>query len=383
MDIIIVSSYVPRECGIATYTHNLYSSLIKNKKENINVKIIALVEDNNKHKYKYSKEVIALIRKNNKADYKKAGDIINKKADIVLIQHEFGLYGGEDGNYVINFIEKINKSVFTYLHTIPIAKNAYNRSDRTITLKKIYKYSEKVIIPARIVLNKIKKEYKLQGDKLEIIRHGTPNVPYISQKKAKEYLGINQNHRIISSIGLMSRHKGIDLVVRALPKIIEKHKNAFYYIIGEIHPIKREVVEEYFKKTFELARTLGVEKNIVRIDKYLSKKELIKYFQVSDIYLTPYDVPEQVSSGTLAYAMACGRCIVSTPYIYARELIGDNKRGFLIDYNNPEDIARKVNYILNNPKKQKIIEEKAYEFGQSTSWDKIAKSHLELILHSN
>ena len=373
INIIVISSYPPRECGVATYTRNL-CNIFEYYNRDLNISIISPLEKGDKTKY--SAKVVNFIEKDRSGSYKEIASYINDlNPSLVFLQHEFGLFGGQDGVFILQLLRNLKIPVVTYLHTIPLLSKSNNKKNKIEVVKKIFEISQKIIVPAKIVLEELVTEYNFSRDKLDFIKHGTPNVEYISQVEAKKILGLKYK-RIISSIGLINLHKGIDLIIEALPEIISQNQDVVYYIIGQAHPKRKKEVDNYLKKIKKRVKNLGLEKNVKRIDKYLDEKELIKYFQASDIYLTPYNVPEQVSSGTLAYAFACGRCTISTPYIYAKELIGNNERGLLVNYNDPKDIAEKVNYILNNPKEQKIIEKKAYKFGRKTIWENIAKKHL-------
>lgn len=370
IDIIVISSYPPRECGVATYTQNL-CNILEYYNHELKISIISPLEkeDNNK----YPDKVINFIERDKIKSYKEIANHINKiNPDLVFLQHEFGLFGGQDGKNILQLLKNLQVPVITYLHTIPLWTKSKNRENRIKILRKIFQTSRKIIVPAKLIDQNI-----FSKSKIEYINHGTPKIEKINQTKAKKILGI-KDKKIISSIGLINLHKGIDLIINALPRIISKNKEVIYYIIGRVHPKKEAEVNIYLNKINTKIKNLGIEKNVKRINRYLTEEELIQYFQATDVYLTPYNVPEQVSSGTLAYAFACGRCVVSTPYIYAKELIGNNERGLLVNYNDSRDIAKKVNYILANPKKQQDIENKAYKFGRSTNWENIAKKHFKI-----
>ena len=375
INIIVISSYPPRECGVATYTRDLCDAF-KQYNYNLETSIISPLEEGDR--VQYPTKVVNFIEKDNLDSYKEIANYINNlNPDLVFLQHEFGLFGGQDGALILQLLRKIKVPIVTYLHTIPLLLEFKGRKNRMRIVKEIFEISQKVIVPAKIILEKLIVEYNFSKNKLEFINHGTSEVEYRSQIKAKKDLKI-KDKKIISSIGLINLHKGIDLIIEALPEIIKQNQDVVYYIVGQVHPKKKKEVNAYLRKIDERVKSLRLEKNVKRIDEYLKKKELIKYFQASDIYLTPYNVPEQVSSGTLAYAFACGRCVVSTPYIYAQELIGNNERGFLVNYNDPKDISEKVNFILENPEKRRKIENKAYKFGQETRWNKIAQKHINI-----
>lgn len=375
LNIVMISTYPPKECGIATYAQNLFQAL---KKTDPDLRIIVLAIDELDKKRKYSEEARQFIKKEAVASYEKAAEYINNSgANIVYLQHEFGIFGGFDGTLILNLLEKLKIPVVVSLHTVPITKNSKRREMRLKLLKDILRHCKRAILTTKLAKETLTKEAGISGRKVRVIYHGTPDVKYVGQKKAKEDLGL-EGKKVLSTIGLINTHKGVDLAVEALPEIIKKHKDVIYLIAGSMHSSKRKEVEEYLKKAMDKAKELKVEKYIKRIDKYFTEEELIKYFQASDIYLTVYDGAAQVSSGTLAYAFACGRCIVSTPYIYAKEMIGKGERGFLVKFNDSKSVAEKVNYILDHPKIQKEMEKKVYEFGRRTVWSVVAKQHFEI-----
>ena len=372
-NIIMISTYPPKECGIATYAKNLFLALNKVNPK-VNISILAIDELKNK----YSQEVKRIIEKEKINSYCEAANYINNsEANLVYIQHEFGIFGKHDGKLLIQLLKNLKVPIVMSLHTVPITKEAKRRKSRIELFKKFSKYCRKIILTTSLAKKTLIAEIGISKNRLKVIYHGTPQVKYITQNKIKDKLKLN-NKKVLSSIGLINSNKGINLVVEALPDIIKEHKDVVYLIVGTIHPVKKKEVDEYLKKVTIRARELKVDRYIKRIDEYLTEKELISYFQVSDIYLTPYKGATQVSSGTLAYAIACGRCVVSTPYIYAQEMIGNNLRGFLVNFNDPKGIAKKINYILDHPNIQKEIEKKAYKFGQKTTWKKIAEQHLKI-----
>ncbi len=375
MNIILLSSYPPRECGIATYAFNLRKALQKACPE---LKVLVLAVDEKGKKRRYDDEVKYSIKEETVKSYKKAAEYVNESgADVVCLQHEFGIYGGFDGTLVLDMMKEIKVPIITSLHTVPITKSAKRRDTRMEILREIIKYSKRVLLTTELAKECLKKEAGAPDRKLKMILHGTPDVKFVDPEEKKKKLGL-ENKKIISTIGMINPNKGIDLIIEALPKIVKKHKDMVYLIAGGIHPKDRKKVAKYLNKLMKKAKKLGVAKYIKRVDKYFSEKELTDHFQATDIFLTPYPTLEQVSSGTLAYAVACGTCIVSTPYIYAKELIGKNERGFLIKFGEADDLSEKINYILDHPKKQKEFEKKTYRFGRRMIWSTVAKKHFEI-----
>ncbi len=375
MNIVLVSSYPPRECGIATYATHLLSALKKNLPE---LKILVLAVEEKGKLRDYPDFVKYVIRDETVESYKKAAEYINSSgANLVCMQHEFGIYGGFDGTMVLEMMKRIKVPIVTSLHTVPITKKAKRRDTRLAILKEIIKYSKRVLLTTEYAKECLKKESGAPDRKLKVILHGTPDVKLIDPNVAKKRVGL-EGKKVISTIGMINPHKGIEKMVEVLPEIVKKHKDVVYLIAGAVHPKDKRNVDAYLATVFFRAKELGVFSHIKRVDKYFTEEELMAYFQASDIFTTIYDVPEQVSSGTLAYAIACGRCVVSTPYIYARELIGEDVRGFLVKFGDLPGIAEKINYILDHPLVQREMEKKIYEFGRRTTWEAIAKKHFEI-----
>lgn len=375
LNIVMISTFPPKECGVATYARNLFDAL---KKEYKDLKIIVLAVDEMESEKKYPIEVKQIIKKENVAAYEKAADYINNSgANLVYLQHEFGIYGGFDGILILKLLEKLKVPVVVSLHAVPITKKAKRRTSRIKILKDILKHSKRVILTTNFAEKILLKEAGLPERKVRVIFHGTPDVQFEDQKSAKKNLKL-ENKKVLSTIGMISNQKGIDTMVEALPSIIKKHKNVVYLIVGKIHSAVRRETEVYLRKVMARAKDLKVDRNILRVDQYLSEEKFISYFKASDVVLTLNKIPEQVSSGTLAYAIACGRCVVSTPYIYAKELIGENARGFLVKFGDLSGIARKINYVLDHPLVQKEMEKKIYEFGRKTTWPVVAKQHFEV-----
>lgn len=375
MNIILLSSYPPRECGIATYAKNLHEAL---KKACPELRILVLAVEDKQKRRDYPDVVKHIVRDESVESYQKAAEYVNESgANLVCMQHEFGIYGGFDGTLAIEMMKKIKAPIVTTLHTVPITKKAKRRDARLGILKEIIKYSKRVLLTTEYAKECLKKESGAPDRKLKVILHGTPDVKLIDPNEAKKKVGL-EGKKVISTIGMINPHKGIEKIVEVLPAIVKKHKNVVYLIAGEVHPRKKKEIDAYLAKIYARAKELGVYKHIKRVDKYFTEDELVTYFQASDIFMTIYDVPEQVSSGTLAYAIACGRCVVSTPYIYAKELIGEDVRGFLVKFGDLPAIASKVNYILDNPLVQQEMEKKIYEFGRRTTWEAVAKKHFEI-----
>lgn len=306
-------------------------------------------------------------------DYVLMAEVLNQSAvNVVNVQHEFGIFGGEFGNYICAFLKKLKKPVSTTLHTVlpnfePEAKEVF---DKIVDLSS-----------ALIVLNNttrsLVKNYGVSDRKIRLIPHGCPDIPLVPTAKVKPMLGL-QNRVVMSSFGLLSRGKGIEYVIDALPDIIKRAPSLVYYILGVTHPqVKVTDGEAYRNLLMRKTKDLGLKDHVRFLNRFLSKNELINYLQATDVYITPYLSPNQVSSGTLSYALGAGKAIVSTPYLHAKEALGEG-RGLFIDFKDSASIADKVTRIIEDRTLRESLEQRAYSYSREFTWPIVAKKYLAL-----
>jgi len=368
---IYISSYVPRKCGIATYTSDLTRAidLINPYCES---KIIALIRPEDK--INHPPEVKFKINQYEIDSYIKAAHYINKsRTDIVVLEHEFGLYGGEFGKYIIKLIELIKKPLIITAHTIPDdSNNGYG-----LVLKDVIKFADKVIVMMPESLEKLVKRYDYPKEKIDIIPHGVPDIPLEPNYKYKKKKRL-EDKVILGNINLLSAVKGLEYTIEALKKIKKKLNNVLYLIIGQTHPIVLEAEGQKYKNFLkEKIKHYNLQENVKFINKYMSLKELVVWLRIIDIYITPYLNPQQSTSGALAYAIGAGKLCISTPYLYAKEVLAEG-RGIIVPFRNSQAIADAVIDICKNPQRKLEIEKKAHEFGRLMTWYNVALQHLEL-----
>lgn len=368
---IYISSYVPRKCGIATYTSDLTRAidLINPYCES---KIIALIRPEDK--IDYPPEVKFKINQYKIDSYIKAADYINKsKADIVVLEHEFGLYGGEFGEYIIKLIELIKKPLIITAHTIP--DNSNERYG--LVLKDVIKFADKVIVMMPESLQKLVKKYNYPKENIEIIPHGVPDIPLEPNAKYKKKKGL-ESRIILGNINLLSSVKGLEYIIEALKEIKEHFYNVLYLIIGQTHPVVLQTEGEKYRHFLrEKIIQYNLQENVRFINRYMSLKELVVWLKIIDIYITPYLDPQQPASGALAYAIGAGKICISTPYLYAKEVLAEG-RGIIVPFRNSQAIADAVIDICENPQKKLKIEMKTYKFGRLMTWYNVAMQHLQL-----
>lgn len=370
-NLAFLSTYPPRECGIATFTQDLVNELKKIKL--INFSGIVAISDN---KYNYCDDVIFELEQFNRDSYIKLAKRLNKSdIDLLIIEHEYGIYGGEDGEYLLDLIDNLEIPFVTTLHTVLSNPNEKQLS----ILKELGEKSIKVITMAKNTVPLLKKIYGIEENKIDVIPHGVPNIPVLPKENLKKKYGYT-GRKIISTFGLINPGKGIEYGIEAIAKVKQKYQDVLYLILGQTHPnIKKEYGEEYRHKLEELVDKLGINDNVKFVDKYLTKKEIIEYLELSDIYMTPYLGREQAVSGTLAYAAGLGKVIISTPYKYAEEILSEG-RGLLADFRDSDSLARCIEYVFENPEKRKLIEIEIKKLGRSMMWNNIAYRYVIMIL---
>lgn len=375
-----VSTFLPRECGIATYTDNLISA-IKSAGIDFDYKIIAL---SNK-KYIYSKKVKFVINQESDADYINAAEFINKSdIDVVSLQHEFNIFGGFNGGKLLLLLKNLKKPVVMTMHTVPIYQEKPFKiipkrgKSRTKLLEAMLPYIKGITVMSEMAKDYIKKKFQYKGD-IAVIPHGAPQIlanKISAYQKEKQNLGFSKDDFVISTFGLISPQKGLEYVVRALPEIVKKYPNVNikYLIAGKIHPNKPK---QYLDDLKIIAKKNGVEKNLLMDSRYLSYDEIYRYLANTDIYITPYFRREQASSGTLSYAIAAGCCIVSTPYIFAYDLIKTKKIGELVKFKDTKSIITIITKLIKNRPLINKYKKLTYNYSQNIIWPKIAKNYID------
>lgn len=365
-----LSTYPPRECGLATFTEDLINEI--DKIGTVQSSVIAVhngeVYDDPQVKYK--------ISQHQRADYFRAALWINTHMDLLVIEHEYGIFGGECGDYILDLARNLQIPFIITTHTV-----LQNPSQQQwMVLKTLGRLSTGVVAMAENSIPILAKVYGIEPDKVTVIPHGVPCLPVKPREQLKFEHNLTGQH-VISSFGLLSPAKGLEYGIRAVAQVVPNNHNLVYLILGKTHPsVKKAMGESYRQNLMDLAESLGVQDNVRFIDKYLTKEEVMTYLNLSDIYMTPYLSKEQAVSGTLAYAVGCGRVIVSTPYQYAREMLGDG-RGMLTEFSDVDSLASCVNYILENPRHKKHMEMKTLKLGQTMTWANVAGRYAQLFIN--
>lgn len=375
--VAFVASYPPRQCGIATYTSDLLRSVKslycqKGYLESPDyLQVIAL--NNTEEDYpSYSQEVSFTINTQISGEYRRAAEFLNHSpVDVVSLQHEFGLFNGENGENVLHLLDTLNKPVVTTLHTVLVepTKGQLN------TLKKICDQSSRVVVLAEKAMTLLQDVYQIPQEKIVMLHHGTPDLPFLDPAYFKEQFQA-EGKKILLTFGLLGPNKGIEYVLEALPEVVRQFPDLVYFVLGATHPeILRRYGEEYRNSLEEIVKKHNLQKNVIFYNQYVTIERLLQFLKATDIYINPYVNKEQIVSGTLAYALACGKTVISTPYWYAEELLADN-RGCLVPFRDSSAITLALNKLLSNETERNKMRKSAYQFGRRMIWNEVAKIYV-------
>ena len=369
--IAYVGTYPPKECGIATFTLDVVNSTDLSGWRSI----VFAVDDAAPEEPHPDSKVVYTIEKENKADYIRAAKLMEKyRVSLLSVQHEYGIYGGDHGDYVLDLIKAVTVPVAVTLHTVlPNPSEAQRR-----ILKEMEKHVACFVVMAHKAVELLVDVYGIAASKIRFIPHGAPNAPYHADKASKEKLGL-QGRRVLSTFGLISPNKGIEDAIAAMPEIVAKEPTATYLVLGQTHPvIKRKEGEWYRESLVKQVEDLGLTDNVKFVDKYLTLHELLDYLLATDVYITPYYAnPHQITSGTLAYAMVTGKVIVSTPYLYAEELLAEG-RGFLYPFRDSAKMSEIIGRLLTDDALFEATRRKAYEYGRMMTWQSVGIQYTKL-----
>lgn len=367
-------NFPPRECGIATFTEDLITSMNKRFNPKLRSEVAAINDEEGIYNYN-RKKVIFQVNKEDIEDFINTARKINETEEIkmVCIQHEFGIFGGNYGSYLIPFLEKLNKPVAITFHSVLPNPDPQRKK----IVRQIASKVSAIIVMAKSAIEILHNDYGIEKEKIHVVYHGIPNVRYSSQEFFKEKLNLQKNI-VISTFGLLSRGKGIEYMIEAMPELVKKYPNLLYIIIGETHPVVRgREGESYRQELMKRVKELGLTKNVKFYNKYLGIKEIIDYLLASDIYLCTNLERNQIVSGTLSYAMGCGRCVISTPSIYAEEIL-ENGRGILVKLKDSKSYAEEIDKILSNNELRSEIEKSAYSFTRQMTWLNVSAKYLDI-----
>jgi glycosyltransferase involved in cell wall biosynthesis len=373
LDVVYVGTFVPKACGIATFANDLSMSIAQEMGDKP-YRVVAITD--RAGGYDYPPEVTFEIRKNVIRDYARAAEYINgSSAQIVSLQHEFGIFGGDAGKYLSVLLSHLKKPVITTLHTI--LENP--PSDYREAMEEVINCSQRLVTMSQKGARMLEEIYGVPQDKISIIHHGVPDVPFVDSNFYKEQFNV-EGLTVLLTFGLIGPNKGIETALEALPYVVEKHPNTVYIILGATHPEVKKIYGEQYRLSLERkAIDLKIADNVVFQNRFVDLQELTEYMSCCDVYLTPYLAKEQITSGTLAYAVGMGKAVVSTPYWYAEELLSDS-RGVLVDFSDVNGMANALNDLIGDSLQRNRIRKSAYEYGRTMVWREVGRQYVEMFL---
>lgn len=371
--IAVIGNYLPRQCGIATFTTDLSQSLARELLIEENLVNIAM--DDILQGYNYPPQVKFRIRQDVREDYFWAADYLNaNQYEAAILQHEFGIFGGEDGSHIINMIKFLKMPVITTLHTV--LDNPTEGQFRVI--KELAKYSDRLIVMNKKAIEILTDVYDIDEKQIIYIPHGIPDSAFERPGLHNDLFDLGDRD-VILTFGLLSPGKGIESMIKAMPSIVQKHPNTVYVILGQTHPhILEHYGDSYRDGLNRLVKELGMENHVVFHNQFVKIEMLVQYIQTAKVYAIPYLNKQQITSGTLAYAVGMGTPVVSTPFWHAEELLAEG-RGILVPFNDSEEMAKEINYLLSHNHEREVMRFKGYQHGRSMVWREVAKKHLHLI----
>jgi glycosyltransferase involved in cell wall biosynthesis len=373
--VAFIGNSLPRRCGIATFTTDLEQA-ISNSRPNVETCIVAM--NDHGQTYDYPKSVAFQIKDDVIDDYVRAAAFLNAgEFDVVCLQHEFGIFGGEAGAHILELLSRLRMPVITTLHTVLAKPGAAQRA----VMERLVEASTKIVVMANKGREMLRSVYGVPDDKIEVIAHGIPDFPFVEPDAAKAKLGFS-NRAVILTFGLLSPSKGIEVMIDAMPSILERRADAVYVVLGATHPnLVRDQGEAYRESLMKRVRDLGGEDHVVFLDQFVDQATLLEFISMCDVYVTPYLNEAQMTSGTLAYSFGLGKPVVSTPYWHALELLDDGC-GVIVPFGNAAAIGKEIARLLTDRPRRQAMRERAYAISRSMTWERTAERYVAAFEHS-
>lgn len=368
--VAFIGNYLPRQCGIATFTTDLCESVAGAYPETA---CIALPVNDVESGYAYPPRVRFELAEKDIVSYRRAADFLNiNNVDVICLQHEYGIFGGRAGSHILTLLRELRMPIVTTLHTVLRDPNP----DQRRVLEEIASLSDRLVVMSSRAAEFLQEIYRTPAEKIDLIPHGIPDVPFVDPAFYKDRFGV-EGRTVLLTFGLLSANKGIENVIAALPDVLARHPNVVYIILGATHPhVKRHEGETYRMSLERLAREKGVAGHVIFFNRFVTLEELVEFIGAADIYITPYLNREQIASGTLAYTVGAGKAVISTPYWYAEELLAE-ERGVLVPFRDPSALAKQINRLLDDETARHAMRKRAYLFGREMIWSRVAERYLE------
>jgi glycosyltransferase involved in cell wall biosynthesis len=374
--IAVIGNHLPRQCGIATFTTDLCDAIAS---EYWAVGVLVAAVNDSQSGYAFPARVRFQITQDDLLSYKAAAGFLNSgNVDLVCLQHEYGIYGGKAGSYVLELLQHLAMPVVTTLHTVLREPDLNQR----IVMQQIAALSDRLIVMSEYSSRVLQGVFGVPSEKIDLIPHGIPDLPFVEPDVYKESLAI-AGKSVLLTFGLLSPNKGFESVIRALPRILSWHRDVVYVIAGATHPqVRAREGDRYLLQLQALAREVRVEQEVIFLNRFHSPQEMASLVGSADIYITPYCHEAQAVSGTLAYALGAGKAIISTPYWHAAELL-DGGRGALVPFEDPDAIAAAAIELLDNDAARQAMRKSAYIYGRQMVWNRVAQSYMRTFVRAS
>ncbi len=366
--VAVLGNHLPRQCGIATFTTHLADALAATLPD-VDAFVVAMNDAGRRHAY--PAQVRFEIAEGDLASYRRAADFLNvTDVDVLSLQHEYGIFGGKAGAHVLALLRDLRMPIVTTLHTVLSSPSPSQRA----VMDELAQLSDRLVVMSTHGADLLERVHGIERDRIDLIPHGIPRVP--ADPSSKDRLGVD-GKRVLLTFGLLSRDKGIEYVIEALPAILAVNPDTVYIVLGATHPHVIEHEGEAYRLMLEArGQQLGVADSLIFHNRFVSQAELVEFLSATDIYITPYLQPGQITSGTLAYSVGAGKAVISTPYIYARELL-DEGRGVLVPWRDPQAIAKEVIALFGDDERRQAMCARAAAYGADMTWPAVARQHVE------
>jgi len=370
--IAFVSDYVPRRCGIATFTHDLCEAVASQAGAGQEVSVLAM--NDVPEGYPYPDRVRFEVRQSVQADYRMAAEFLNiSQVSVVCLQHEYGIFGGTCGSHILALLRRLRRPLVTTLHTVLKSPNPQQH----VVLREIGRLSDRLVVMTDLAHTMLHDVYDVPTEKIVTIPHGIPDMPFIDPSFYKDHFGV-EGRKVMLTFGLLSPNKGIEFAIEALAKVVRQRPDVVYIVLGATHPhVRRDSGEEYRNGLIRRVNELGLRDHVIFHDRFVDLEELCEFIGAADLYITPYLNEAQITSGTLAYALGAGKATVSTPYWYATEMLAED-RGRLVPFQDPDAIADQVLDLLDNAPERHAMRKRAYTYCRKMVWKRVGQDYLDL-----
>ncbi len=371
-NIAFIGNYLPRQCGIATFTYDLAEAVVKESSPNQNVMVAAM--NDRAQGYDYPDRVKLEIDQESLFDYQRTADLLNfSNIDVISLQHEYGIFGGDRGSHILTLLDELHQPVVVTCHTVHQQPDPKKKE----ILKEIAAKANKLVVMSRKAVEILENIYHVPRGKIVHIPHGIHSTPFIDSGYYKSMLGL-EGRQVLMTFGLLHRNKGIEYMIEAMPAIVEKNPRVMYVVLGATHPkVLQKEGQSYRHYLEKRVQELGLKNHVIFKNRFVELNELLQYLGATDILVTPYTKLDQITSGVLPYAMGMGRAVVSTPYWHAEELLADG-RGRLVPVCNSEALANEINGLFDNRGTLSTVCQKAYNYSRNMVWSAVAHTYLKL-----